>query len=78
MVINVEILATLVLCRDREQSVDWKVFFRFQVYFQPEVENVIFKLCSPIYLAMLLIIVVFILFQNVIMYIAKAYHVRVV
>lgn len=78
MVIKAEILATLVLCRERELSVDWKVFFWLKVYFQPEVENVIFKLCSPIYLEMLLIIVGFILFQDVIMYSAKGYHVRVV
>lgn len=63
--------------RERELSVDWKVFFWLKVYFQSEVENVIFKLCSPIYLEMLLITVVFILFQDVIMYIAKGYHVRV-
>jgi len=67
MVINIETPATLVLCRDRKQSVDWKFFLWFKVYFQPEVKNVIFKLCSPIYLEMLLIIVGFILFCDVIL-----------
>lgn len=56
---------------------DWKVFFWLKVYFQPEVENVIFKLCSPLYLEMYLLLLFFILFQDEIRYIAKGYHVRV-